>query len=78
MTMCIYFNIALNNHCGFSVIYLGSSICQFAREVKYLGIITYFSLEIENNVVTQPHTYSDSQTTSDFLPRKLIYCIYQL
>ena len=38
-SMCMYFSIAMNKHCGLPVIYLGNSVCQFVKEVKYLGVI---------------------------------------
>ena len=33
----MYFSIDMNKHCGLPVIYLGNSVCQFVKEVKYLG-----------------------------------------
>ena len=33
-TMCMYFSIDINKHCGLPVIYLGTSVCQFVKEVK--------------------------------------------
>ena len=35
-SMCIYFIIDINKHCGLPVIYLGNCVCQFVKEVKYL------------------------------------------
>ena len=29
----------MNEHCGCPVIYLGNSICEFVKEVKYLGVM---------------------------------------
>ena len=36
--MCMYFSTSMNKHCGCPVIYLGNSICEFVKEVKYLGV----------------------------------------
>ena len=44
-SMCMYFNIALNKHCGFSEIYVGISMCQIVREVKYLGVMIDSSMK---------------------------------
>ena len=40
-SMCMYFSTSMNNHCGCHVIYLGNSICEFFKEVKYLGVLTH-------------------------------------
>ena len=52
MPMCMYFNIALNKHCGFRVIYEDAStcICQFVREVKYLGVMIDSSMKTKIDV----------------------------
>ena len=50
MPMCMYFNIALNKHCGYRVIYEDVSICQFVREVKYLGVMIDSSMKTKIDV----------------------------
>ena len=35
----------MNKHCGWPVIYLGNSICEFVKEVKYLGVMIQSSLK---------------------------------
>ena len=42
-SMCMYFSIDINKHCGLPVIYLGNCVCQFVKEVKYLGVMIHSS-----------------------------------
>ena len=42
-SMCMYFS--MNKHCGCPVIYLGNSICEFVKEVKYLGVMIHSSMK---------------------------------
>ena len=37
-SMCMHFSIDINKHCRLPVIYLGNCVCQFVKEVKYLGV----------------------------------------
>ena len=41
----MYFSIDINKHCGLPVIYLGSCVCQFVKEVKYLGVMIHSSMK---------------------------------
>ena len=41
----MYFSIDMNKHCGLPVIYLGHSVCQFVKEVKYLGVMIHSSMK---------------------------------
>ena len=47
----MYFSIDINKHCGLPVIYLDNSVCQFVKEVKYLGIMIYSSIKTTTDVV---------------------------
>ena len=49
-SMCIYFSTIMNKHCGFAVIYLGNSLCQFVQEVKYLDVIIYSTMKTTTDV----------------------------
>ena len=44
-SMCMYFSTSINKHCGCPVIYLGNSICEFVKEVKYLGVMIHSSMK---------------------------------
>ena len=44
-SMCMYCSIAWNNLCRFQVIYVGNSLFQFARKVKYLEAMNDFSMK---------------------------------
>ena len=53
-SMCMYFNIDINTHCGLPVIYLGNCVCQFVKEVKYLGIMIHSSMKTTIGVASMP------------------------
>ena len=40
-SMCMYFSIYINKHCGLPEIYLRNCVCQFVKEVKYLGVMIH-------------------------------------
>ena len=44
-SMCMYFSIDINKHCGLPVIYLGNYVFQFGKEVKYLGVMIHSSIK---------------------------------
>ena len=44
-SMCMYFSTSMNKYCGCPVIYLGNSICEFVKEVKYLGVMIHSSMK---------------------------------
>ena len=44
-SMCMYFSTSMNKHCGCPVIYLANSICEFVKEVKYLGVMIHSSMK---------------------------------
>ena len=56
-SMCIYFSIDLNKHCGLPVIYLGNSVCQFVKEVKYLGVMIHSSMKTTIDVARQTRKF---------------------
>ena len=43
----------INKHCGLPVIYLGNCVCQFVREVKYLGVMIHSSMKTTIDVARQ-------------------------
>ena len=51
--MCMYFSTSMNKHCRCSVIYLGNSICEFVKEVKYLGVMIKSSMKMTIDVARQ-------------------------
>ena len=54
-SMCMYFSSSMNKHCGCPVIYLGNSICEFDKEVKYLDGIVHSSMKTTIDVARQTH-----------------------
>ena len=34
-------------YCGFPIIYLGNSVCQFLQEVKYIGFIIHSTMKLQ-------------------------------
>ena len=64
-SMCMYFSIDMNKHCGLSVIYLGNSVCQFVKEVKYLGVMIHSSMKTIPLMLLDRHVNSKC---------KQIYC----
>ena len=44
-SMCMYFSIDINKHCGLPVIYLDNCVCQFVKEFKYLGVMIHSSMK---------------------------------
>ena len=53
--MCMYFSIDINKHCGLPVIYLGNCVCQFVKEVKYLGVMIHSSMKTTIDVAIDRH-----------------------
>ena len=49
----MYFSIDINKHCGLPVIYLGNCVCQFVKEVKYLGVMIHSSMKNTIDVARQ-------------------------
>ena len=53
-SMCMYFSIYIYKHCGLLVIlYLGNSVRQIVKEVKYLGVIIHSSMKTTIDVARQ-------------------------
>ena len=52
-SVCMYFSTSMNKHCGCPVIYLGNSICEFVKEVKYLGVMIHSSMKTTIDVARQ-------------------------
>ena len=47
------FSTRMNKHCECLVIYLGNSICEFVKEVKYLGVMIHSSMKTTIDVARQ-------------------------
>ena len=47
----------MNKHCGCPVIYLGNSICEFVKEVKYLGVMIHSTMKTTIDVARQTHKF---------------------
>ena len=47
----------MNKHCGSPVIYLGNSICEFVKEVKYLVVMIHSSMKTTIVVARQTHKF---------------------
>ena len=47
----------MNKHCGCPVIYLGNSICEFVKEVKYLGVMIHSSMKTTIDVARQTRKF---------------------
>ena len=56
-SMRMYFSTSMNKHCGCPVIYLGISICEFAKEVKYLGVMMHSSMKTTIDVAGQTRKF---------------------
>ena len=56
-SMCMYFSTSMNKHCGCPVIYLGNSICEFVKEVKYLGAMIHSSMKTTIDVARQTRKF---------------------
>ena len=56
-SMCMYFSTSMNKHCGCPVIYLGNSICEFVKEVKYLGVMIHSSMKTTIDVARQTRKF---------------------
>ena len=56
-SMCMYFSTSMNKHCGCPVIYLGNSICEFVKKVKYLGVMIHSSMKTTIDVARQTRKF---------------------
>ena len=57
-SMCMYFSISMNKHCGCPVIYLGNSkLCVFVKEVKYLGVMIHSTMKTTIDVARQTRKF---------------------
>ena len=70
-SMCMYFSIDMNKHCGLPVIYLGNSVCQFLKEVKYLGVMIHSSMKTTIDVARQTRKF---YMQANLLLRNFRYC----
>ena len=70
-SMCMYFSIDMNKHCGLPVIYLGNSVCQFVKEVKYLGVMIHSSMKTTIDVARQTRKF---YMQANLLLRNFRYC----
>ena len=67
----MYFSIDINKHCGFPVIYLGNCVCQFVKEVKYLGVMIHPSMKTTIDVARQTRKF---YMQANLLLRNFRYC----
>ena len=68
-SMCMYFSININKHCGLPVIYLGNCVCQFVKEVKYLDVMIQSFMKTITDVASQTRYMQ-----AIFLIRNFRYC----
>ena len=69
--MCMHFSIDTNKHCGLPVIYLGNCVCQFVKEVKYLGVMIHSSMKTTIDVARQTRKF---YMQANLLLRNFRYC----
>ena len=74
-SMCIYFSTSMNKHCGCPVIYLGNSIWEFVKEVKYLGIMIHSSMKTTIDVARQTRKF---YLQANLLLRNFRHCSDQI
>ena len=65
----------MNKHCGCPVIYLGNSICEFVKEVKYLGVMIHSSMKTTIDVARKTCKF---YLQANLLPRNFRYCSDQV
>ena len=53
----MYFSIDINKHCGLPVIYLSNCVCQFVKEVKYLGVMIHSSMKTTIDVARKTRKF---------------------
>ena len=73
--MCMYFSTSMNKHCGCPVIYLGNSICEFVKEVKYLGVMIHSSMKTTIDVARQTRKF---YSQANLLLRNFRHCSDQV
>ena len=75
--MCMYFSTSMNMHCGCPVIYLSNSICEFVKEVKYLGfmILVHSSMKTIIDVARQTRKFF---LRANLLLRNFRHCSVQV
>ena len=56
-SMCMYFSTSMNKHCGCPVIYLGNSIFEFVKDVRYLFIMLHSSMKTTIDVARQTRKF---------------------
>ena len=58
-SMCMYFSTSMKKHCGCPLIYLVNStcICEFVKEVKYLGVMIHSSMKTTTDVARQTRKF---------------------
>ena len=52
-SVCMFFRSSVNKQCGLSDIFISSTICEFANEVKYLGVMINSSFKTTIDVQRQ-------------------------
>ena len=73
--VCISAPASMNKHCGCPVIYLGNSICEFVKEVKYLGVMIHSSMKMTIDVARQTRKF---YLQANLLLRKFRHCFDQV
>ena len=53
----MYLSTSMNKHCGCPVIYLGNSICEFVKAIKYLGVMIYSSMKTTIDIAKQTRKF---------------------
>ena len=74
-SMCMYFSTSMNKHCEYPVIYLGNSICEFVKEVKYLGVMIHSSMKTIIDVARQTRKF---YLQANLLLRNFRHCSDQI
>ena len=69
-SVCMFFRSSVNKHCGLSDNFISSTICEFANEVKYLGVMINSSFKTTIDVQRQTRFLC----TANLLIRNFRYC----
>ena len=56
-SVCMFFRSSVNKQCGLSDILISGSICEFANEVKYLGVVINSSFKTTTDVKRQTRNF---------------------
>ena len=70
-SVCMFFISLVNKECGLSDIFISGTICEFANEVKYLGVMINSSFKTTINVQRQTRNF---YARTNLLIRNFRYC----